>query len=167
MTDPETLRFGAGPDVPNHRWPALVYRRALADGAGARDAIRLLAENGWGGAWTDGVYPFTHYHSNAHEVLAVVAGAARLQLGGETGRAVEVAAGDVVVLPAGTGHRRLEADGDFSVVGAYPEGQHDWDLRRPDREDAPAPRARVLAVPRPQADPIAGADGPLRSLWTP
>ena len=163
MTEPETLTFGAGPDVPNHDWPLLLYRGAMTGDASA--AIRLLQSNGWGGSWTNGVYPFTHYHSNAHEVLAVVAGSARLRFGGAEGADVSVEAGDVAVLPAGTGHQRLDASTDFSVVGAYPAGQHDWDLHRPDHEDAPVPRDRVREVPRPEADPIYGADGPLLDLW--
>lgn len=164
---PETFAFGEGPDVPNHAWPLVLYRGALAAGATADDVVRRLGEHGWGGAWTDGVYPFTHYHSNAHEVLAVVAGSARLRFGGETGEVVRVEAGDVAVLPAGTGHERVGASPGGSVVGAYPAGQHDWDLRRPDREAAPVPRDRVLAVPRPEADLLYGPDGSLLSLWPP
>jgi uncharacterized protein YjlB len=164
MSEPETHAFGPGPDVPNHDWPLVLYRGALR-GTDASEAIRRLGANGWGGAWTDGVYPFTHYHSNAHEVLAVVAGTARLRFGGAEGADVDVEAGDVAVLPAGTGHRRLDASADFSVVGAYPAGQHDWDLRRPDQEEAPVPRDRVQQVPRPEADPVYGADGPLLDLW--
>ncbi|PAP76111.1 cupin domain-containing protein [Rubrivirga marina] len=163
MTEPETLTFGAGPDVPNHNWPLMLYRGVLSGGAG--EAIRQLESNGWGGAWTNGVYPFTHYHSNAHEVLAVVAGTARLRFGGEQGEEVRVEAGDVAVLPAGTGHQRVDASADFSVVGAYPTGQHDWDLHRPDQEDAPVSRDRVREVPRPAADPVYGPDGPLLALW--
>ena len=164
-TAPEAFAFEAGPDVPNHDWPLVLYRGALR-GASAADATRRLAENGWGGAWTNGVYAFTHYHSNAHEALAVVGGSARLRFGGETGCTVEVAAGDVAVLPAGTGHERVEASAGFSVVGAYPAGQHAWDLHRPDREAEPVPRSRVRTVPRPEADPLYGPGGPLLSFWT-
>ena len=164
-TPPETLRFEPGGDVPNHpRWPALLYRAAVEGGADA--AVRRLEANGWGGAWVDGVFPYTHYHPNAHEALAVVAGRAALRLGGAAGRDVAVRAGDLVVLPAGTGHRRLDASADFRVVGAYPEGQHAFETRRPDR-DAPTPPGVVGVVPRPAADPARGRGGPLLSLWTP
>lgn len=167
MTDrtvqPQAFRFDAA-DVPNHDWPLLLYRGALP-GVDADAARRRLAEHGWGGAWTDGVYPYTHYHDDAHEVLAVVAGRARIRFGGEAGTTVDVEAGDVAVLPAGTGHRRVEADDAFLVVGAYPEGQEAFTTRRPDREDEPVARAAVRAVPRPAQDPLYGPDGPLLDCW--
>jgi uncharacterized protein YjlB len=127
----------------------LIYREVdLAD-----DAIGLLARNGWGGAWVDGVFDFHHFHSTSHEVLAVVSGRARLELGGPQGEAFEVAAGDVLVLPAGTGHRRAAADGEFRVVGAYPRGQEDYDVLREADEDA---RERIAALPAPPGDPVGG-----------
>ena len=162
-TPPETLRFEPGADVPNHTWPVLLYRGALAGGADA--AVARLRQNGWGGAWVDGVFPYTHYHPNAHEALAVVDGTATLRLGGAAGQDVTVRAGDVVVLPAGTGHRRLDASADVRVVGTYPEGQHAFETRRPDR-DAPTPPEAVRAVPRPGADPVRGRGGPLLALWS-
>ena len=163
-TPPETLRFAPGDDVPNHpRWPALLYRAAFEGGADA--AVDRLAQSGWGGAWVNGVFPYTHYHPNAHEALAVVAGTATLRLGGAAGRDVDVRAGDVAVLPAETGHQRLRASADFQVVGAYPEGQHAFETRRPDR-DGPIPPGVVGAVARPEWNPVRGRGGPLTSLWT-
>jgi uncharacterized protein YjlB len=143
-----------GDAIPNHpRFPVLLYR-----GTGLRDpeaARERFVEAGWGGSWVDGVFDFHHFHSTSHEVLAVVAGSATLELGGPQGRAFEVAAGDAVVLPAGTGHRRATADGAFTVVGAYPVGQEDYDLLR-SADDAA--RARIAALGPPSADPV-GGDG--------
>ena len=63
-------------------------------------------------------------------------GTRRSSSAGPPGEAFEVAAGDVLVLPAGTGHRRATPRDGFSVVGAYPPGQEDYDLLREDVSDA-------------------------------
>ncbi len=109
---PQTLLLGPGETMPNSRLPVLIYRAE----AGGFEA--MFAANGWVGIWRNGVYDFDHYHSNAHEVLGVEAGHATLRLGGAEGQDVEISTGDVVVLPAGTGHRRITRSSDFVVVGA-------------------------------------------------
>ena len=76
------------------------------------------------------------------------------------GEAFDVTVGDVVVLPAGTGHRRAHADEAFKVVGAYPRGQEDYDLLR---EADDAARERIAALGAPPDDPV-GGDGIAR--WT-
>jgi uncharacterized protein YjlB len=88
-----------------------------------------------------------------------------VQLGGDRGTAVEVAAGDVVLLPAGTGHKLLASSGDLLVVGAYPPGQEP-DIRRAGERDPEGIRASVAAVPKPATDPVGGKDGPVATLWT-
>jgi uncharacterized protein YjlB len=154
----ETWQAPPGNRIPNHpRFPVLLYRgTAIED---ARAARTVFAEHGWGGSWVDGVFGFHHFHSTSHEALAVVAGRATLELGGPQGRAFEVAAGDVVVLPAGTGHRRAASDGGFTVVGAYPAGQERYDiLRGGDPAEMEAARERIAALGAPADDPI-GGDG--------
>jgi uncharacterized protein YjlB len=147
----------AGDRIPNHpRFPVLVYRgvEGVTDAAAAR---ALFAEHGWGGTWVDGIFPFHHFHSTSHEALAVVAGQATVELGGPQGEAFEVSAGDVLVLPAGTGHRRATDRDGFTVVGAYPAGQEDYDLLRgDDPAEVAAARERIAALPAPPDDPVGG-----------
>ena len=134
----------------------LVYRGVEAV-TGADAARNLFAEHGWGGSWVASVFDFHHFHSTSHEVLAVVAGSATLELGGPQGEAFEVAAGDVLVLPAGTGHRRATARDGFTVVGAYPAGEEDYDLLRgDDPAEVEAARERIAALPSPPQDPVGG-----------
>ena len=160
---PQTFTFQPGNLVPNHpRWPLLLYRGALEERT-ADEVEALLAENGWGGSWRNGIYPYHHYHTTSHEVLVVTAGEAKVTFGGAQGKTVALGAGDVAVLPAGTGHRSLKASSDFQVVGAYPRGQENWDLKR----DAPgeAELRRIAELPCPNTDPIGGANGVLLRLW--
>jgi len=160
MSDPDTLLLSPGVLMPNSRLPVLIYRRVLEGGARGFDS--LFRANGWGGTWRNGVYDYDHFHSNAHEVLGVDSGSAHVQLGGDEGQGVEIEAGDVVVLPAGTGHRRISKSNDFAVSGAYPLGQERYDLCR---SRTPEAELRISKVPMPASDPVRGKDGPLLSLW--
>lgn len=149
----------------NARLPLLVYRKALDVNAPAH-VQSLLARNHWTGSWVDSIYDFHHYHSTAHEVLALCGGRATVQFGGERGLTLDVVAGDVVVLPAGTAHKRLDSSRDLVVVGAYPQGQH-YDMCYGDKAERPAADANIAAVPLPPADPLHGPDGPLMKQWKP
>src|SRR4051794_10272347 len=118
----DTWHAPPGDRIPNHpSFAVLVYHDVESTARGDADAVRaLFAEHGWRGAWVDGVFDFHHFHSTSHEVLAVVAGTATLELGGPQGQAFDVAAGDVLVLPAGTGHRRGGAARGVTGGGAHP-----------------------------------------------
>jgi uncharacterized protein YjlB len=154
---PETLLLAPGKTMPNNRLPVLIYR-------GERGRFEsVFSGNGWVGIWRNGVYDFHHYHSNAHEVLGIEAGNATLQLGGDEGQQVEISAGDVLVLPAGTGHKRLRRSHDLLVVGAYPRGQDSYDLCR---DRSPEAELRITKVKLPETDPVRGPGGPLLSLWS-
>ncbi|GGM11412.1 cupin domain-containing protein [Deinococcus aerophilus] len=119
---PEQLTLPAGGVVPNNSRPAVLYRAALAEHS--PDQIEeYLAARGWTGAWRNGIYAFHHYHSTAHEVLVVVRGQVRVTLGGEGGTSLHLTSGDVVLLPAGTGHRNDGASPDLLVIGAYAGGR--------------------------------------------
>jgi uncharacterized protein YjlB len=75
-----------------------------------------------------------------------------------------VAAGDVAVLPAGTGHQRLSASSDLLVVGAYPPAGT-YDLCRATTTEHERALATIPHVPLPSTDPLYGPDGPLLTLW--
>jgi len=160
-------RLPASGRVPNHpRWPLLVYPGAVAV-AGADPAAafeRLFARNRWPAAWRNGVYPFHHYHSDGHEALGVYSGEVTVLFGGEGGIEVTAHPGDVIVLPAGTGHKMLSSKGSLGVVGAYPDGCHP-DLCVAKVANAERAAENVARVPLPAADPVFGADGPLFGYW--
>ena len=169
MPTVRTWRFDDDGRIPNNpALPLVLYPRALSF-ADAPDPATVaearFRENGWRGAWRNGVFSFAHYHSNAHEVLAVCAGRARVRFGGEAGEVLEVEAGDVVVLPAGTGHQNLGASPDFLVVGAYPRGQEDYDLCRGAPDERPRVLDAIARVPLPASDPVYGNQGPLVNEW--
>lgn len=167
--DVQAFRFEDDGRIPNNpSLPLLVYPGALdLDGASdpASVAERAFRAHGWGGSWRDGIFPFPHFHSNAHEVLAICRGDARVRFGGERGEVVEVGAGDVVVIPAGVGHQNLGSSADFLVVGAYPHGQEDYDLCRGEPGERPAVLDNIRGVRLPEQDPLAGANGPLLRHW--
>ena len=164
----EAIHFEDDGAIPNNPGlPLLVYAGAV-EVSGADPAARferLFAQNGWSGGWRDGIYPFPHYHSTAHEVLGIARGRAKVRFGGERGRVLEVQAGDVVVIPAGVGHQNLGASGDLLVVGAYPGGA-DFDLCRGKADERPRVLDNIRQVALPPADPVYGADGPLLGKWT-
>jgi uncharacterized protein YjlB len=164
---PSAWHFADDGAIPNHpTLPVLLYPQALAPGDAdpALLAEAILARNHWPPAWRNGIYSFAHYHSTAHEVLAICRGIAKVRLGGATGQQFVLEAGDVVVLPAGTGHQNLGASADLLVVGGYPPGQR-CDLLKGAPADRPQALINIQNVPLPTSDPVHGAAGPLLAAW--
>jgi uncharacterized protein YjlB len=161
-------RFEDDGSIPNNpTLPLLVYPQALASSELDTSRCReLLSENGWGGSWVDGVFPYHHYHSTSHEVLCVVGGSASIAFGGPRGEIFEVSAGDAVVIPAGVGHCNRGSDGEFSVIGAYPRGQENYDLRTGEEGERPEVLKNISNATLPESDPLFGKEGPLSRSWT-
>ncbi|HEY4202798.1 MAG TPA: hypothetical protein VGM83_19785 [Devosiaceae bacterium] len=150
---------------PNSRLPTLIYRQALPMAATSPEALEaLFAANGWPPQWRAGIYAFHHYHSTTHEALGIAAGSATVMVGGPDGRAFDVGQGDVILLPAGTAHRRLAASPDFLVVGAYPPGAN-WDVLKGEPGERERALENIARVPMPTSDPVGGKPGPLMKVW--
>jgi uncharacterized protein YjlB len=166
----ETHFFADDGTVPNNALPLVVYRGALPDtGDRAASCEAMFARNLWPDSWRNGIHPFHHYHSTAHEVLGIARGSARVRLGGESGQSVELRAGDVVVIPAGVAHKREAATSDLLVIGSYPRGQSpDMCRAEPDRRDGRHDReaANIAAVKLPASDPVTGGAAPLLDCWS-
>jgi uncharacterized protein YjlB len=155
--------------IPNNAsWPLVLYRGALSlpnDLDPAAIMEDLFGRNGWGDSWRDGIYDYVHYHSRIHEVLGIARGKGTVRFGGNNGRTIQLKAGDVAILPAGTGHQCLAASKDFLVVGAYPpSGTYDECTKSEDHGRA---LKTIPKVGRPRKDPVYGSKGPLLSTWKP
>ncbi len=163
-----TERFEDDGFVPNNtKLPLILYKKIFGteprfpDLAAALD--HLFETNGWGRSWRASIYDFLHYHSQIHEVLGVAYGSASVEFGGVKGKVFRIETGDVVIIPAGTGHRLIDATRGFQVVGAYPpEGKYDECTDSRDRVEA---LKRISKVRKPKRDPVYGKDGPLLKLW--
>ena len=153
------IYIGKAADVPNSKLPVLLYRALLPSHTAhkAKTFRKHFSIAGWKGMWTDTIYDYTHFHSNAHEVLGIAEGKVTLRLGGEDGSLFRLKAGDMLVLPAGIGHRRVGEDEGLKVVGAYPRGQSHYDMKRQGRA--------IPTVTLPSTEPFYDTDGPLTKAW--
>ena len=165
---PETLMFTDDGSVPNNaRLPFVLYRSAinLAGSPDPEEVIeRVFTENRWGDMWRNGIYPYMHYHSMIHEVMGIARGRAKVMFGGAQGREIDLTQGDVVVLPAGTGHQCLWMSPELLVIGAYPDTGR-YDLCRGGKIEYAKAKETIPRVPLPKTDPAYGLEGPLLRLW--
>ena len=165
---PRAKRFNDNNLIPNNSALSLIHYRKVVSLRDLPDPAalfeRLFKTNGWIDAWRNGVYDYVHYHPRTHEVLGIARGRARVRFGGKKGSSLLLGPGDVVILPAGTGHEALSATKDLLVVGAYPpSGKYD------EYQDKRAQYKKALRmIPRvklPSKDPVFGKNGPLKRLW--
>ncbi len=160
--------FGDDGRFPNNeKLPLVVYQNAVK--LPQRDPAATFEEifhaNEWGSSWRNGIYPYHHYHSTAHEVLGISRGEASVRLGGDdNGKTFEVRAGDVIIIPAGVAHKNLGSSPGFQVVGAYPQGQK-WDMNYGKPGERPQAERNIAQVPPPKTDPVYGQDGQLAKYW--
>ncbi len=163
---PTLLHLADDGTFPNSRLPVLLWRGAIPPGDVTAETIEnRFRANGWGGSWRDGIFTWHHYHSTAHEALAVARGSVTVQLGGPHGEALDLGAGDVALLPAGTAHCNMGQTDDLLVIGAYPLGQHP-DLLRGETGERPHADRNIAAVSLPESDPVTGEMHP-PAPWCP
>jgi uncharacterized protein YjlB len=166
--EPRALMFADDGSIPNNpSLPFLVYRGGidLSGSPNPEDVIEsTFARHGWGDMWRNGIFPYVHYHSMIHEALGIARGRAKVRFGCTAGQVLDIAAGDVVVLPAGTGHQCLWAAPELCVIGAYPKSGK-YNLCRGSKAEHAKALKTIPKVPRPATDPVHGEDGPLTRLW--
>jgi uncharacterized protein YjlB len=166
---PRTLTFADDGKTPNNpRFPLLLYKDVILFRKGLDPAAIFeaqFAKHNWKRSWRDGIYDFLHFHTSTHEVLGIAQGSARVRFGGSKGKTVKLERGDVVVIPAGTGHRRISSTPNLLVVGAYPANGK-YDEPKPGELDHKRAIRLVTKVGPPPTDPIYGSKGPLHDLWT-
>jgi uncharacterized protein YjlB len=165
MKEPEQFFFKDDGKIPNNKYPLIVYKNAFSErgSIGAAWLEKRFSSNNWTNSWRNGIYSFHHYHSTSHEVLGVYSGSAMVHLGGEEGEKLSIEAGDIIVIPAGVGHKNLGSKG-LGVVGAYPDGRS-WDLLRGLPGERPQADENIEALPIPDADPLLGSKGGLVKIW--
>ncbi len=160
--------FADDGSIPNNpRLPFLVYRRRhrpLRHARSRRVIEKIFASHGWGDMWRNGIFPYVHYHSMIHEALGIARGRAKVRFGGNAGEVLDLAAGDVAVLPAGTGISACGRRRSLCVIGAYPKSGNTIfaGAARPStpRRSRASPKCRCRTP-----TPCTGKDGPLTRLW--
>ncbi|MGI6856696.1 hypothetical protein [Mesorhizobium sp. 1B3] len=165
MSPPITRIFEPQGGIPNSDLPLLLWKgRFPVECREGEAACALYRKNGWAGTWVYTVYPFWHFHTRGHEVLGCIAGQARIGFGGDGGMVADIGIGDVAIIPAGVGHRKLEASTDFLMAGGYPPGQ-EGNIVRPGDVDHGTAVAEIRRVPLPETDPITGRADGVVALW--
>ena len=151
--------------IPNSVFPLVVYKNAFDPVENLDNVMeRTFAKNNWTNAWRNGVYPYHHYYSISHEVVGVYKGSAQLHMGGENGTKLDVEAGDVLIIPAGTGHKQIAASDDFAVLGAYPGGM-EYDLLTGKDNERVKALENIAKVPFPYNDPVFGNNKGIMEYW--
>lgn len=160
MMDIIKIHIKENKPFPNNEIPVIIYKDALEtlfDDSNYSDeeVLRFLESNRYSNGWTNGILTRHHFHSNAHEVLACVSGSASVQLGGPKSDIITFKKGDVLFLPAGTAHKNIETTGNFTIVGAYPNGGS-YDMRYGEIVEYEQMKVNIGNVDEPKFDPVTG-----------
>ncbi|RDW79612.1 hypothetical protein BP6252_04250 [Coleophoma cylindrospora] len=156
-------RLGLIPNTSLQNHPLVIYHACIPDSATSSAIESHLKTVGVVvPQWRYTMYSTTHFHSTTHEVLCISSGRAKLCFGGEDNPSrVEalVSKGDVIVVPAGVGHRLLEdIDGSFEMVGSYPTGKN-WDMCYGKEEEEEKVKG-ISELGWFDRDPLYGDEGP-------
>ncbi|HVL01207.1 MAG TPA: cupin domain-containing protein [Dongiaceae bacterium] len=170
IVSPTTLLLPETKSGPNNpTLPVVIYRGVFDRQVAEKDKLfqQCFGQSGWKGVWKNGIYDYHHFHPSSHEVLGIAKGSVHLMLGGENGEELMLEAGDVVVLPAGTVHKRISASENLVVIGGYPPGQEDYEVCRTlaDAKSTEDVAQRIAQTAVPKTDPLYGEAGPLPSIW--
>ena len=146
--------------------PLLIYQQVfeLQGDEPAAFVENLLNENNWKNSWRNGIHDYHHFHSNSHEVLAVYEGKALVMFGGPKGPEEVLKKGDVAILPAGTSHKKIQADDNFACIGAYPGGSS-YNMHTGDEHELQEVKENIQQVVIPVNDPVFGREGLLFDFW--
>ncbi|KAI5478366.1 hypothetical protein MNV49_005217 [Pseudohyphozyma bogoriensis] len=158
MSPPEIHYIKPTPLIPNSSFPLLRYPAHFPPSTTLSSIQAVFAANAWPSTWnhTYGPTQPSHYHSQGHEVMAVLVGTATIRFGVSDDEspegALEITAGegDVFVVPAGVAHKTFGPEGGFTMVGGYPEGSPPWDFCT----GAVEGERGVVEVEKPTTDPI-------------
>lgn len=151
---------------PNNPLPLLILEQAFKKhDINPAQIEDVFHDNKWVNSWRNGLYPFHHYHSTAHEALGVYSGWVKAQFGGPDGEILTAKAGDVIIVPAGVAHKNIEQSPDFKVVGAYPAGQIP-DMKYGKPGERPIADENIRSVMLPKNDPVYNKSGPLIQRWS-
>ncbi|RKD71135.1 uncharacterized protein YjlB [Sinobaca qinghaiensis] len=158
----QRLFFDDNGKIPNNpTLPALLYSVKEHH---LHELEQTFRSNGWESTWYGSIFTYHHFHSNSHEALAVIRGSASLHLGGPQGEVISVTSGDILLLPAGVGHKLLDSDDIFQVMGAYPHTR-EIDLYTGDENNHEVVCRNIHHVELPRLDPFYGEAGPLQNYW--
>ena len=139
--------------MPNNSLLLVVYRGLWRRSSGRAAACEAhVCRNGWPGAWRNGIYRATTTTAPRMRCVGIAAGNARVRLGGDAGKTVELRTGDVVSHPGRVAHKRRSASPDLLVIGSYPRGKVPDHCRAEPRAHDAA-QGRIAAVPLPAAGP--------------